>query len=135
MGEPLKDPHDALAGQGEVHFDGHAFARTLIEDRERPEHAAIAERVAHEVHAPALIGLARTRQRDAGHHGPPLPLPAPDLQAFFLVDPLHPLVVDPLAEWADLAPQHPTQLAVAPAPVLRGQRVEAGPQGRVGRPA
>ena len=54
-GEPGHDRHHLLAGDALTHLDGEALAAVIIDHGERPDAAAVEQRVGDEVHRPAFI--------------------------------------------------------------------------------
>jgi hypothetical protein len=63
-------------------------------------HAAVGQRVGHEVHRPAFTGPTRRRQRDALAARHAFPVSTTDLQAGVAIHPTHALVIrdDALAD-------------------------------------
>ena len=78
---------------------------------------AVAQRVAHEVHRPALVGADELGPSFARRRGQALAPAATHDKPFLGVDPPHPLVVDHQAA----APQEQAESTVAEARSLGGQ--------------
>lgn len=56
LGQCLQQTHDAGGGQGEIHLQPQHLAVPILDDIERAEAPSISQRVAHEIHRPALVG-------------------------------------------------------------------------------
>jgi hypothetical protein len=102
----------------------------LVEHRQDLKPPPARETVAHEVHAPALIGAHRRRQRHAHMRGPLGTFLGGHLQAFFAVQTVHALGVDLPALPAATTPSNAGRMVKKSAPIENRKDLES-PDGGV----
>ena len=144
-GQPVLYPGHALPGYCPLHFDGHSLVGGVVDDRQAPYRPAFRGTVEHEVHRPHLIGSERPQEGLALAYRHLLTLSASHLQARFLIQPLHSLVVNDKSLLPQLQMDHAhpvasvpvrqrsdllAQLNVVVGPKLLAQRASAHPHRR-----
>lgn len=115
-GQPIERSDDPCAGQREVHLERGALPRVVIDDRQRAEPPPVGERVAHEVHAPALVRAGGRGERCAWP-GDTLPPPPPHDEPRLTLQAVNELPID---QEPFTAQQH-VESPVAPARAQLGQ--------------
>ena len=118
MDELFEDTDDPLPWQGVIDFDLKVLPRAEIEDAERPNSTSTGERVADEVHRPALI-RPRHDRRGRWPRGPTdaLARSATYGQPLLAVEPVDALEVDSEAR----SSQQRVESSVAEADTLVGE--------------
>ena len=103
----LEERDDPAAGQRAAHLDRQALAIALVQDIQRAEHAAVVQRVAHEVDRPGLVEHRRGEQRYLRPARDPTLGPVGAIEAQRTVDTVHALGIPPLSEVVQPIEQFP----------------------------
>ena len=82
--DALENGDHAVAGQAAIRFEDGTVRGDVLDEGARPNAAPVGQRIAHKIHAPALIGRGGERQRLAFDRGT-LPLSTTDDQAYRLL--------------------------------------------------
>src|SRR5262249_54880673 len=93
LDELVEYANDAGSGNRRRAFDGKAFSAEVVDDIEQPKGAPTRQRVAHEVHRPALVDLRGQRNDGSLRRGGALASSAAHRKSFEAVESINSLMI------------------------------------------